>query len=63
MFFGDVNISVTEQSRKLKFSMQTCLTHINIIFEYCLTSAILDKVDALHLEYWNVSRPVLKKQF
>ena len=33
-FPWDVNISGTEHKRKLKFSMQTYLTYINIKFEY-----------------------------
>ena len=48
---GDVNISGTEHRRKLKFSMQTYLTHINTIglFECCHASVILGKVDVLEM--------------
>ena len=56
LLMGEVYISDTEHrpSRKLKFSMQTYLTHINIIFEYCHASVILDNVDVLYLEDGNV---------
>ena len=37
-------------ANKLKFSMQTHLTHINIIFEYCHASMSLDNVNVLYLE-------------
>ena len=57
-------ISGREHSRKLKFSMQSYLTHINIIFEYCQASVIIDNVDVLYLEDRNVyTRLVLKKQY
>ena len=45
----------------LKFSMQTHLTHINTIFEYCHASMNLDNVIVLYLEIGNVYTPVLKK--
>ena len=35
VLLGDVYFSGTEYSRMLKFSMQTLVTHKNIIFEYC----------------------------
>ena len=41
--------------------MQTYFTHINIIFEYCLASVILENVDVLYLEDRNACRPVLEK--
>ena len=50
-----VCISGTEHSRRLKFSIQTYLTHINIIFEYCHGSVIL------YLKDGYVCRPVLKR--
>ena len=50
------------ESRKFKFSMQTYLTHVNIIFEYSHTEMILNCVDVLYLEDWNryTCGPVLK---
>ena len=59
---GDVYFSGTEYSRKLKFSMQTHLKHVNIIFEYSHTEMILNCVDVLYLEDGNgyTCRPVLK---
>ena len=62
VLYGDIYISVKEQSRKLKFSMQTKSTHINIIhvFEHCHTSVILDSVDDLYLDDGNVCITVLK---
>ena len=60
VLWGDVNISFTEHNSKLKFSMQTYLTHINIISEYCHALLILDNVGVLYLENWNVCSPVLK---
>ena len=59
---GDVSISGTEHNWKLKFSMQTNLTHINTIFKYCHSSVNLDNVDVLYLEDGNVYRPVLKNK-
>ena len=53
---GGVYISGTEHNWKLKFSMQTHLTHINNIFDY-----YLNNVDVLYLEDGNAYRPVLKK--
>ena len=44
---GDVNISGTEHLWKLKFGMQTHLTHRNTIFEYSHASVNLDNVDVL----------------
>ena len=41
---------VQNMANKLKFSMQTHLTHINIIFEYCHASMSLDNVNVLYLE-------------
>ena len=43
-----------ERNRKLKFSMQTHLTHTNTIFKYFHASVILDIVDVLYLEGKNV---------
>ena len=43
-----------EHNRKLKFSMQTNLTHINTIFKYFHASVILDIVDVLYLKGKNV---------
>ena len=40
-YVGDVYISGTEQNRKLNLSMQTHLTHINTILEYCHASVII----------------------
>ena len=54
VFLGGVHISGTKQSRKLKFSRQTYLSHIKIIFEYCHVSVLLDNVDVLNLEDGNV---------
>ena len=42
VLLGDVYFSGTEYSRMLKFSMQTLVTHKNIIFEYCHDSMMLD---------------------
>ena len=63
VLFRNVYISGAKHNRTLKFSMQTCLTHINIIFElfeYYHASVILDNEDVLYLEDGNVCRPVLK---
>ena len=60
MYIVTVCISDTE-SRKLKFSMQTYLTHNYKnygLFEYCHASVILDNVDVLYIE--DVCRPLLK---
>ena len=59
---GDVYISVTEHNMKLKFSMQTHLTHINTILEYCHASVIIDNADVLYLEDWNGHSLVLKNK-
>ena len=50
-----IYISGTEHNWKLKFSMETHLTSINAIFEYCHGSVNLDDEDVLYLKYWNVS--------
>ena len=52
VLMGYVYISGTEHNRKLKLSMQTYLTHINItgISEYCQASLISNNVDVLYLE-------------
>ena len=47
VLWGDAYISGTEHYRKLKFSMQIYMIHINIKFEYCHASVILD---VLYLE-------------
>ena len=59
-----VIISGTEHNRKLKFSMQTLLTHVNTITEYCHASVNLDYVDVLYLQDWDVYiyRPFLRNQ-
>ena len=62
MFSAGVYISGTEQKLKLKFSMQTYLTHLNSIFEYYHASVNLDREYVLHLEDENVYRPVLKNK-
>ena len=54
-----VYILGTEHDLELKFSMQTNLTDINTIFEYCHASVNLNNVYVLYLEYGNVYRPVL----
>ena len=59
---GDEYISGTEHNCKLKFGMQTHLTHINTIFKYCHASVNLNNVDVLHLEDGNVCNPVLKNK-
>ena len=41
-------------NRKLKFSMQTHLTHINTIFRYYPATITLDNADVLYLEDGNV---------
>ena len=46
----DIYISVTEHYWKLKVSMQTHLTQINTVFEYCHASMNLDHVDILYFE-------------
>ena len=51
---GCIHRTGIEHNRKLKFSMQTNLTHINTIFKYFLPSVILDIVDVLYLEGKNV---------
>ena len=38
----------------MKFSIQTHLTHINTILEYCHASVIIDNADILYLKDWNV---------
>ena len=43
--------------------MQTHLTNINIIFEYCHASVILNNLNVLYLEDGNVYRPVRKKNY
>ena len=48
--------SCTEHNRKLKFSLQTHLTHINTIFEYCYGAVKLDNEDDFHLEDVNVHK-------
>ena len=53
-----VYILGTEHDLELKFSMQTNLTDINTIFEYCHASVNLNSVYVLYLEYGNVYRPV-----
>ena len=58
----DVSISGREHNWKLKFSLQTHLTHINTIFKYCHASVNLDNVHVLCLEDENVYRPVLKNK-
>ena len=58
MFLGGC-IPVAEHNGKLKFSMQTHLTHINTILEYCLASVIIDKADVFHC---NVHSLVLKNK-
>ena len=51
VLWADVYFSFTEHRSKLKYIMQTYQTHINIIFEYCHASVILDNVDIfLYLE-------------
>ena len=60
VLLGNVYISGTEHSKKLKFSTLTYLTNATIIFEYCHASVVLDNVDILYLEDGNVCRPVLK---
>ena len=40
----------------MKFSMQTYLAHINIIFEYCHVLVILNNVDILYLGDGNTCR-------
>ena len=57
ILLGDVYFSGTEYCRELNFSMQT---YLNVIFEYCNASVILDYFDVLYLKYWNGCRPVLK---
>ena len=49
-----VGRSQVKHTWKLKFSMQTHLTHINTIFEYCHASVNSDNLDILHLEDRNV---------
>ena len=51
---GCIHRTGIEHNRKLKFSMQTHLTHINTIFKYFHASVILDIVDVLYLEGKNV---------
>ena len=55
-------ISCKEHKRKLKFSMQTHLTYINTIFEYCHASVIIANVNVLYSEDGKVYRPVLKNK-
>ena len=45
----EVYILGTEHNRKLKFRMQIYLTQMNIIFEYCHASVILDKKMGMHV--------------
>ena len=52
--WGCIHRTGIERNRKLKFSMQTHLTHINTIFKYFHASVILDIVDVLYLEGKNV---------
>ena len=54
-------ISGTEH-RKLKFSMQTHLTHMNTILEYCHDSVIIDNADVFYLEDWSVHSLILKEK-
>ena len=49
---GGVYISGKEYDWKLKFSVQTYLTHINNVFESCYSSVNLDDLH-LHLEDGN----------
>ena len=42
---GDACISGTEHNWRLKFNVQTHLTHIITIFEYCHASVDLDNED------------------
>ena len=51
---GCIHRTGIERNRKLKFSMQTHLTHINTIFKYFHAPVILDIVDVLYLEGKNV---------
>ena len=51
---GCIHRTCIECNRKLKFSMQTHLTHINTIFKYFHAPVILDIVDVLYLEGKNV---------
>ena len=51
IYFSDI-----EHNAKLNFSLETHLTHINTIFEYCHASVILDNVDVLYLEEENLCR-------
>ena len=62
MFCGGCTVCMSgaEHSWKLKFIMQTYLTHVNIILEYCHASVVLENVDVLYLEDGNVCRLVLK---
>ena len=46
----DLYISGTEHNWKFKFSMQTHLTHISTICEYCNALLNLDNVEVLYLE-------------
>ena len=55
---GGAYISDKEHNFKLKFSIQTHVTHMNAIFEYCHALEILNSVDVLYLEDRNVYRPV-----
>ena len=58
-------IASTEINWKLKFSIQTSMTHINTIFAYCHASVNLDSVNILYLAYENVLQLcfLLKKLF
>ena len=57
---GMACISSREYNWKLKFSMQTQLTHENTTLECWCGSVNLDNVNGLYLENGNVYRPVLK---
>ena len=61
IFSGGVYSGI-EHNMELKFSMQTFLTHINIIFEYCHAAVILENVDFMYLEDINLYRPVLNNK-
>ena len=53
-------IKFTESNRQLKFRMQTSLTHINTILEYCHALVTLDSEVILNLEDGIYINPVLK---
>ena len=56
MFSGDVYISGRDHNWKLKFSLQTQLTHKNTNFEYIHASVELDNVDVSYLEAFSVPK-------